>query len=517
MPAVASARGMKIVRLIVCLALVGSLFAAEGRAEEKTSPFLYSVDPPRATKDVPSLVIRGGGWGPYDARADVRVWLVNPHKTDEQTEILVDRNYRNDDLFIRAELSEEAKSLLPGGYLIYVLTGNNLHAVAPFELIASSDLRPAKNPTASLTPSRGPVGSYVVITAGGFSKRSSVIIRFDGVKIGGSPMTDDQGFFTDVGLVIPTEIEKDHKKRTVTPGKHIIELSDGNHIVKTEFTVDSSDKEELDRSEREQKKQKEDERERKEAVEREQKERLKKEAERDQLKKKEEQARKELLRVEQERLRLKKLKGDEELGKRERDRIEKELSRIQKKEDAIEKNIDAIENRKEKIEAKIEMIIDRCLEHAPAYAQRACATRSRVLVPDTFGKPCSSEKPITFQPGCVSVLRMVERVFHQKPCTDLLPLVWQDGCILSEKKEALSVSFGKPCDSEKPITFQPGCVSSEPKSTIRQYEGKKCDPSLPRVWQEGCLSPKPSDQPVSPKTSTCNPLIPNYSQKNCLK
>ena len=78
----------------------------------------------------------------------------------------------------------------------------------------------------------------MILTAGGFPRRTGTTVALDGVKIGGTPITDSEGFYTDVSFVIPASIEKNKKPIPIAPGVHTISVSAGGAaFTSAKFTV----------------------------------------------------------------------------------------------------------------------------------------------------------------------------------------------------------------------------------------------------------------------------------------
>ncbi|MDO8489825.1 MAG: hypothetical protein Q7S47_00240 [bacterium] len=437
-------------------------------------PSIVVVDPPAGTANVWRIVLRGENWGPYNTRVNPEVFLVNAAQTDLVYPMKVDRNYRDctvktindslgqkcvEELFMAIQFTDTAKAAPPGDYLLYVQDESGQGAVAPFMLIALPDLSKSTQPTLAISPSHGPIGSYVVVSAGGFAKRSSLLIRLDGVKIGGSPMTDENGFFTDVGIVIPQTITVNGKSVAITPGAHTIEVvntSVAAQSARVAFTVDGSVKviSEPDPVELYAHKKQQDDAQKQLTV--------------DITKEKQLEKQKDALQKETTTLVKKQKKS--RLTRKEGARLDvlkKEQSKKQKELFEVKKNIEDVRTKKELIDQVVRVDV-------------------------YLGKPCVSDLPITFQPGCVP----------PAPPTTI------------EQSYA-----GKPCRADMAITFQPGCMPGEVFAPVKVYEGKPCNSALPRVWQEGCIEQprQVSTPPTAPQAQKCDPLVPEYSQKGCVK
>ncbi len=537
----------------------------EGRDQGK-KPLITLIDPPVATAEIPSLLVRGEGWGSYKNRKFVRAWLINAHNGTTMLEFKVDRNYNDDELFLRLEFPGNVAQVKPDNYRVYILTENGKEATAPFVLIKTLDLRGVKKATLSITPSSGSIGTYVVLTAGGFSKKTGLIVRIDGIKMRGAPITDADGFFDNVGITIPAFLEKDNKLIPLKNGKHTIEITENSGAKLSASAIFMLGVSDDDRKKEEQAKKELEDKEKKEKEEKAKKEKELKDDLENIKKVEEEQAR-----IEKERQQLEKLqkqKEEEQKKKEQQDKdnevkkIEKELKDIEQKKEKLEDKKEQIQDKKDalleekkKDEKKLEELNDSlkvvCSKNIPDYLEPGCKKKREDFIPPTLGKACQEDVAITFQPGCIPQSRgESEKPFKGKMCTVLLPLIWQEGCTQQERKlevpetlgkpcrTDMAITFqpgcisqerilqksefeGKPCTSGTPITFQPGCISPIKPELEKPFKGKVCDRNLPLVWQEGCIQEKKMDGTTelnnqsSSLPRTCNPSIPLYAQQGC--
>lgn len=513
----------------------------EKNGDEK--PEIFLIDPPRATREIPSLAVRGVGWGRFEGRKEPMVWLIPHDDLSKKTALKVDRNYRDctfviptggdgnikggcslesDEMFLRVEFTDEAKKLPAGSYFLYVLVENGLEALRSFELVNTPNLSKEKKPNIALTPASGTVGSYVIVTAGGFPRRTGTTVTLDGVKIGGTPVTDTNGFYDDVGIVIPPFIEKNKKPIAITPGVHTIAVNGGGHAyASAKFTVRALD----DTKERQEKEKRE--REEKERVDREKREQEKREKE------------------EQEKA-LQELLDEKKQLKKEREDLGKEQAELEKKKKQLD--VDTLKEERDRLKGEKEEL-DRRMKEVLIETKKALEENERLMREErerkkqekndagrvkkdtkkelelllyeniqSFGKPCKKSVAITFQPGCVPPPPAdIEKPYAGSVCDANIPRVWQEGCVEPPRQPWIPDTVGKACRSDIAITFQPGCIPQKQKELEKPFSGKPCTTDFPRVWQEGCVGQKQQDKaPSTPSaTSTCNPLIPDYAQKGC--
>ncbi|MBI4268395.1 hypothetical protein HY627_01000 [Candidatus Uhrbacteria bacterium] len=405
---------------------------------QKERPKISLVEPPMATVDVSSIRVLGEHWGPYALRTTARAWLLPPEHPENGVEVSVTRNYNDDELSLSIELSPEARALPPRDYILYVITNAGHEATAPFFLIPKPDLSGVAKPTIVLNPKSGPIGSYVVMTAAGFSPRTGGVVRFDGVQFPNLVVTDERGAFDNAGFAIPRTIEKDGKIIVLGRGIHTVEVDAGNgQRAKASFEITEGEhtpetKKEKDAVLKDEKKKSED------------------------------------------------LKKDE--------REQKKLY------DEVKKKADEITALKKKLSKK-KSIAD-FLKKLDALKKKKSALDSKIQIELYSGKPCSADLAITFQRGCIPPRPLAEpaRPYAGKPCDTSLPRVWQEGCV-APPTASPPVSYyakdseGKPCRPELAITFQPGCIPPPPATgdPLPSAAGKKCDPSVPSYSQKGCV------------------------------
>ncbi|MBI2483817.1 hypothetical protein HYV71_01370 [Candidatus Uhrbacteria bacterium] len=223
----------------------------ENKAALMKEAFLF-VQPQTASQYTEYLLIRGSGWGRYDDRGEPTVLLMPDNDTAQDIPLTLERNYRDcsfvvgekiqgkctmdeGDMFMRAPLP---KNLKEGAYTVYVTTQNYFDGAAELRVVRLPDFSNAKRPIIAIQPTSGPVGTNVLLSAGGFPKRTGLFIRFDGAKQPGILYTDTNGAVGEYAFTIPSTISKDFKVTTIKPGKHTIEVTDGAGLFQTvTFTV----------------------------------------------------------------------------------------------------------------------------------------------------------------------------------------------------------------------------------------------------------------------------------------
>ncbi|MEK7648686.1 MAG: hypothetical protein AAB400_02075 [Patescibacteria group bacterium] len=466
----------------------------------KPEASIMLIDPPVATANVISIAVRGLDWGPYSERQNPKAWFVDPDDTT-MYELTIARNYRDctltlamrgecsdDQLFLRLEIPQDVRlKLTPKMYGLYVATEKMINAMGQFTLVANPLQKNISEPTLALSPVKGPTGTYVMLFGAGFTAKEGLNVRFDRVKVsvGGYLAPEDDGTFENIGITIPSMIERDNAKITIMPGTHTIDVVNNNPTnprsaaaqfmvqEKIEYgTGEKKDQKELNQIEKDRKKQEQIDKEQKKLEDDQKKledEKAKKEKERTELQK---QLAERKLKREQEELQ-KKLKENERKQKEQ----EKKLNDIAKKQDGLEKREDSLKTWF-------------CDPELPLTFQSGCTPLKKIPVKSPYeGRPCSADMPITFQPGCIGQISALQKnLFTGRACSSDIPLVWQDGCVQPPRQEMRGEYEGKSCDPSRAITFQPGCIPPPPKQPlVESFAGKKCNPYIPHYSQIGCI------------------------------
>lgn len=512
----------------------------ENQEHKKQKASIFLIDPPAATVDITSIVVRGKGWGPYNNRRNLQAWLVDP-EGEVMHELKVDRNYRDcgfikgdtsitgkcllesDELFLRLEIPKDIQpKLKPQQYLVYVRTEKKVDAGGVFTILETPLLDKTKGEVITSIPRSGPTGTYTVLFGAGFPKKQSLDVRFDGVRLslGGVLWPEDDGSFQNIGFFIPTTITRDKKIISITPGSHTIEVSNGNALARTSFIVDGSaeDKKKMD----EEKLKKE--REEKERVEKERKEKEQLQKEEEKLKKEQERVKKEEERLEKERKELEKKlnqKREEEKKKKEDDekvRLEKERKELEKKLEKKKEDEKKKEERLEDIAERRDEIKDRfCDPNVPITFQPGCLSKKPLPQKSEFvGKACRADLAITLQTGCIAQDKEEQKqVFEGKPCSRDIPSIWQEGCIPHPKLDENNIFTGKSCRADLAIVFQPGCIPQPRSEGMSDYGSIACRANISTVFQPGCIDPKIKTGYSPAGKQYCDPRIPSYTQPGC--
>jgi len=229
----------------------------ENKAAQKQEAALLA-NPQTVSQHTESLLLRGTGWEQFDDRGKTEAFLFPKGNVDATIPLSITGNYRDcsfvvgqkiqggctmdqNDLLMSVALP---KNLKEGTYNVSVVTNGSI-GIAQITVVSLPDFQNTDRPIAAILPQSGPIGTPVLIAVGGFSKRTGLFIRFDGVKQKGIMYTDTDGAVGEYTFTIPATITKDFKTTTIKPGKHTIEINDGAGTFQTiKFTVTEEPKKE---------------------------------------------------------------------------------------------------------------------------------------------------------------------------------------------------------------------------------------------------------------------------------
>ncbi|MBI4250194.1 hypothetical protein HY622_01225, partial [Candidatus Uhrbacteria bacterium] len=228
----------------------------ENKTAQKQEAALLA-NPQTVSQHTESLLLRGTGWEQFDDRGKTEAFLFPKGNVDATIPLSITGNYRDcsfvvgqkiqggctmdqDDLLMSVVLP---KNLKEGMYNVSVMT-NGFIGITQITVVSLPDFQNADRPIAAILPQLGPVGTPVLVTVGGFSKRTGLFIRFDGVKQPGIMYTNNNGAVGEYTFTVPATITKDFKTTVIKPGKHTIEVNDGAGIFQTvTFTVTEKEEE----------------------------------------------------------------------------------------------------------------------------------------------------------------------------------------------------------------------------------------------------------------------------------